>query len=82
MRHLSTLTSSSSSGGGNNGDGNRGPGGGGGSPTPQNLRDNPERLAKVSTHFFMIFHFYCIHILCDHLTPRSMFISPLRFYIG
>ena len=51
MRHLSTCTSSSSSGGGNNGDGNRGPGGSGGSPTPQNLRDNPERIAKVSTLF-------------------------------
>ena len=50
-RHLSTCTSSSPSGGGNNGDGNRGPGGSGGSPTPQNLRDNPERLAKVSTLF-------------------------------
>jgi hypothetical protein len=54
LRHLSTLTPSSSSssyGGGNTiGDGNRGSSGGGGcSPTPQNLRDNPERLAKVST---------------------------------
>jgi hypothetical protein len=57
MRHLSTLnpssTSSSSYGGVNTiGDGNRGSSGGnsgGCSPTRQNLRDNPERLAKVST---------------------------------
>jgi hypothetical protein len=60
MRHLSTLTPSSSSssyGGGNTiGDGNRGgsSGGGGCSPTPQNLRDNPERLAKVSTYYSIL----------------------------
>jgi hypothetical protein len=63
LRHLSTLTPSSSSssyGGGNNiGDGNRGPSGGsngGCSPTPQNLRDNPERLAKVSTYYSSFYY--------------------------
>jgi hypothetical protein len=66
-------TSYSSSGGGNNGDGDRGPGGSGGSPLPQNLRDNPERLAKVSTLFFYDNDFIsnCIHILF-HLTPLHL----------
>ena len=68
MRHLSTLTPSSSSssyGGGNTiGDGNRGgsSGGGGCSPTPQNLRDNPERLAKVSTYYSIYINYDIFHV--------------------
>jgi len=85
MRHLSTCTSSSSSGGGNNGDGNRGPGGSGGSPTPQNLRDNPERLAKVSTLFFYDISFltaytFCVEGISSH--PLAPYLFNPSAFIG
>ena len=85
MRHLFTCTSSSSSGGGNNGDGNRGPGGSGGSPTPQNLRDNPERLAKVSTLFFYDISFltaytFCVEGISSH--PLAPYLLHPSAFIG
>ena len=86
MSHHSTHTSYSSSGGGNNGDGDCGPGGSGGSPTPQNLRDNPERLSKVSTLFFYDNDFIsnCIHIFCvegisSHPPSSPNSFHPLHF---